>query len=65
MDIEKRLQNGFFYRKLASNGQVCLRNDFSDDSFPLTVRFRSVGPQTPLQATVNLSAGSGFSAAGR
>ncbi len=32
----------------ALNGLSCLLIDFSDDNFPLTVRFRTVGPQTPL-----------------
>lgn len=33
---------------MALNGLSCLLIDFSDDNFPLTVRFRTVGPQTPL-----------------
>lgn len=37
-----------FNRKLALNGRSCLLIDFSDDNFPLTVHFRSIGPQTPI-----------------
>ncbi len=36
-----------FNRKKAFIGQHCLKIDFSDANFRLTVRFRTVGPQTP------------------
>ena len=35
-----------FNRKMAFNGPYCLLIDFSDVHFSLTVRFRTVGPQT-------------------
>lgn len=36
-----------FNRNMAFNGQRCLLIDISDVHLSLTVRFRTVGPQTP------------------
>ncbi|EDU9994736.1 hypothetical protein AH117_004646 [Salmonella enterica subsp. enterica] len=35
---------------MAFNGRSCLLIDFSDVHFSLSVRFRTVGPQTPYTA---------------
>jgi len=43
-----------FNRKLALNGRSCLPIDFSDDNFPLTLRFRTVDPQTPAPTEFRL-----------
>jgi len=44
---EKPLKRRIFNRQMAFVGHCCLQIDFSDRWLSLTVRFRTVGPQTP------------------
>lgn len=48
----------FFNRKMVFNGQRCLLIDFSDVHYSLTVRFRTVGPQTPHRTPLCLKSSS-------